>query len=146
MANRDADYEELHIEQLSLLAESAWAIIQRMRAEEELKQHRDHLEELVGERTVDLERANRDLHREIAQREHVEATLRRSEASLAKAQRIAHVGSYSRDFDTDKVSWSEEMRAILGCGRSDTPSLGLMVSRIHPEDRDKLAESRTGSS
>ena len=112
-----------------------------MRAEEELKQHRDHLEELVSERTADLERANRDLHREIAQRERVEATLRRSEASLTKAQRIAHVGSYSRDLEGDKVSWSEQMRAILGYGRADTPSLELMVSRIHPDDRDKLAEA-----
>ena len=141
VGNRNADYEETHIEQLSLLAESTWSIIQRMRAEEELKQHRDHLEELVSERTADLERANRDLHREIAQRERVEATLRRSEASLTKAQRIAHVGSYSRDLEGDKVSWSEQMRAILGCGRSDTPSLQLMVSRIHPDDRDKLAEA-----
>ncbi len=141
VGNRDVNYEELHIEQLSLLAESTWSIIQRMRAEEELKKHRDHLEELVGERTADLERTNRELHREIAQRERVEATLRRSEASLAKAQRIAHVGSYSRDFGTDEVSWSEEMRAILGCGRSDSPSLELMISRIHPEDRDRVAEA-----
>jgi PAS domain S-box-containing protein len=141
VGNRDVNYEELHIEQLSLLAESTWSIIQRMRAEEELKKHRDHLEELVGERTADLERTNRELHREIAQRERVEATLRRSEASLAKAQRIAHVGSYSRDFASDEVSWSEEMRAIVGCGRSDSPSLELMISRIHPEDRDRVAEA-----
>ena len=141
VGNRAAAYEELHVEQLSLLAESTWSIIQRMRAEEELKRHRDHLEELVGERTADLERANRELHREIAQRERVEATLRRSEASLAKAQRIAHVGSYSRDIDGSKVSWSEEMRAILGCGRSDEPSNELMISRIHPEDRGKLVEA-----
>ena len=141
VGNRRTDYGAPNIEQLSLLAESTWVIIQRMRAEEELKQHRDHLEELVGERTADLERTNRELHREIAQRERVEATLRRSEASLAKAQRIAHVGSYSRDFDGGRVSWSEEMRSILGCGRSDAPSLELMISRIHPEDRDKLAEA-----
>ncbi len=141
VGNRETDYEELHIEQLSLLAESTWSIVQRTRAEEELKQHRDHLEDVVAERTADLERANRDLHREIAQRERVEATLRRSEASLAKAQGIAHVGSYSRELDGDNVSWSEEMRAILGCPRSDRPSLELMISRVHPEDRNKIVEA-----
>ncbi len=141
IGNRHTDYEDFHIEQLSLLAESAWSIIQRTRAEEELKRHRDHLEELVAERTADLERANQELHREIAQRERVEATLRRSEASLAKAQRIAHVGSYSREFDGSRVAWSDETRAILGCTRKDQPSWELMFSRVHPEDRAKLIES-----
>ncbi len=42
-------------------------ISQRKRAEEELKRHRDRLEEMVEERTSELSRANRDLQAEIAE-------------------------------------------------------------------------------
>lgn len=38
-------------------------IIKRKRAEEELKKHRDHLEELVKERTKELEKKNKELER-----------------------------------------------------------------------------------
>jgi PAS domain S-box-containing protein len=48
-------------------------------AEEELKQHRDHLEELVAERTASLQQANDRLTREVADRQGTEQALRESE-------------------------------------------------------------------
>ena len=44
-----------------------------------LKNHRDHLEELVAERTAALQQANDRLTREIANRERAEQELRESE-------------------------------------------------------------------
>ncbi len=43
-------------------------ITERVRAGEELKRHRDHLGEMVRERTSELAKANRELQREIARR------------------------------------------------------------------------------
>lgn len=48
---------------------------ERRRAEEELKKHRDHLEELVEERTAELTTANQKLIREITERKLAEARL-----------------------------------------------------------------------
>ncbi|GAK50069.1 PAS modulated sigma54 specific transcriptional regulator, Fis family [Candidatus Moduliflexus flocculans] len=48
-------------------------------AEQELVQYRDHLSELVKERTADLSRSNARLHAEIVDRERMEQALRSSE-------------------------------------------------------------------
>ncbi|MDY6876524.1 MAG: PAS domain S-box protein, partial [Chloroflexota bacterium] len=54
-------------------------ITQRKWVEEELKKHRDHLDELVKERTAELTAAIEQLHREITERKRVEGALRESE-------------------------------------------------------------------
>ena len=51
-------------------------ITERKRAEEELRKHRDHLEELVGERTAELRRINEELAQEIAERARAEELLK----------------------------------------------------------------------
>ena len=54
-------------------------IAERKRTEEELRRHRDHLEEMVATRTYELERSNETLHAEIADRKQAEESLRESE-------------------------------------------------------------------
>ncbi|RLB15005.1 MAG: hypothetical protein DRG63_07590 [Deltaproteobacteria bacterium] len=49
------------------------------KTEYELKRHRDHLEELVRERTAELEQVNKRLEHEIAERKRAELALQRSE-------------------------------------------------------------------
>jgi PAS domain S-box-containing protein len=48
-------------------------ITKRKQTEEELQRYRDHLEDLVIERTTELRAANQQLQREIAERKHAEA-------------------------------------------------------------------------
>ena len=57
-------------------------ITERKQAEEELRKHRDHLEELVAARTSDLKAGNDELQREITERKRVEQALRESEKHL----------------------------------------------------------------
>ena len=59
---------------------SIWRdVTERVRAEEELRKYRDHLEELVGERTAELTRANEQLQRQITERKRAQETIQESE-------------------------------------------------------------------
>lgn len=58
--------------------------LQRRRAEEELKKYREHLEEMVEERTAEIKTANERLHLLIAERMKAERALLESEAKLQK--------------------------------------------------------------
>ena len=64
-------------------------VTERKRAEAELARHREHLEELVKERTARLEAANSQLQAEIAERQRVEDELRASNEDLARFNRAA---------------------------------------------------------
>ncbi len=64
--------------------------------------------------------------------------LRRSEDLLARAQRLAHMGSYTRDLD-GKGQWSAEMCRIFGVDpESFDPSTANFMSFVLPEDRPKV--------
>ena len=66
-------------------------ITERMQAEEELHNHRRHLEDLVAERTTELARANAWLTREIEERKRAEASLREASKQLKFfAYSVAH--------------------------------------------------------
>jgi PAS domain S-box-containing protein len=65
-------------------------LTERLQAEEALRQHRDHLEELVTERTAALRGANVQLQREVAERKQAEAERERLlVAERAQARRQA---------------------------------------------------------
>jgi PAS domain-containing protein len=51
-----------------------------------------------------------DIHR----RKQTEEALRKRDAELAEAQRLARVGSWQRDPNTDAVQWSKELYRIAG--------------------------------
>jgi len=51
-------------------------LTERKRVEEELRKHRDHLEELIGERTAELRRINEELQKGITERKRAEESLK----------------------------------------------------------------------
>ena len=57
VANKASKYSADDIQQLQLFSDTLWNIIERKRAEEELRRHRDNLEEMVAARTAELEQA-----------------------------------------------------------------------------------------
>ena len=61
------------------LNEKSKEVVERKRAEEELKKHRDALEDLVKDRTAELVKANEQLKKEIQERKQAEEALRESE-------------------------------------------------------------------
>jgi PAS domain S-box-containing protein len=74
--------------------------------------------------------------RDISDRKHAERELKRSQASLAVAQQLAHLGSWEWDIVTGELTWSDEIYRILGLDRDSldaTPEAFLRC--VHPGDR-----------
>jgi PAS domain S-box-containing protein len=71
---------------------------------------------------------------DITDRRQVEDVLRRSEANLARAQRLSATGSFSYVAATDELTLSEETHRICGFDPAVKVSPGAMRDRIHPED------------
>jgi len=69
--------------------------------------------------------------------------LRRSEAYLAEAQRLAQTGSWAYNPAAEKcIYWSDEMRRIFGLDlqTSHLPDREEFLRLVHPEDRDRFNE------
>jgi PAS domain S-box-containing protein len=75
------------------------------------------------------------------ERKQAEEALRASEASLAKAQIIAHIGSWEWDIGSNNGRWSDELYYIFGLDRgSFVPSFKSFLSRVHPDDRTRVED------
>ena len=61
--------------------------------------------------------------------------LLQSEAYLAEAQRISHIGSFGWDVASGRIYWSQETYRIFGYDPAIEPKLELVLARIHPEDQ-----------
>ena len=75
--------------------------------------------------------------RDITAQRELEMKLRQREAHLKTAQRIAGLGSWEFDLATGKITWSEEVFAILG--RDPTlgpPSYEELLTLYHPDDQE----------
>jgi PAS domain S-box-containing protein len=67
--------------------------------------------------------------------------LARSEARLAEAQRVAHVGSFEWDVAPDVMTWSDELHRIHGLEPGGfRGTFEAFCERIHPDD---LAHTKT---
>ena len=65
-------------------------------------------------------------------------TLRESEASLNRAQAVAHTGSWKMDVKRNIITWSAETYRIFGV-TSETPlTYESFLAFIHPDDRDSV--------
>ncbi|MFC1888415.1 PAS domain S-box protein [Thermodesulfobacteriota bacterium] len=72
--------------------------------------------------------------RDITERKQAEEALRKSEENLAKAQQVAHIGSWSWDVADSKIFWSDEMYSIHELNRESEPSVDYVRSIIHVDD------------
>src|SRR6202166_1822635 len=80
---------------------------------------------------------------DIEDRKRAEQALRRSEAYLAEAHRLAKTGSWAYGPAPEKcIYWSDEMRRIFGLDpqRSNLPDREEFLRLVHPEDRDRFNE------
>jgi PAS domain S-box-containing protein len=101
---------------------------------------------IVAERQARLEAVNEDIERAVTERtaeltqenlerRQAEERLRKSQAQLAQAQQIAHVGSWEWDLVADKVVWSDETARLYGQAPDALgSSMAQCFQRLHPDD------------
>lgn len=89
------------------------------RADEELRQHRFHLEELVTKRTAELTRANEKLRRELGERTRVEQALQQHADDLDDLYNNAPCGYHSLDQDGRFVQVNDTELSWLGYSREE---------------------------
>lgn len=79
--------------------------------------------------------------RDVTDRRRAFEELRRKEESLARAQRIARLGSWELDLATGELWWSDETYRIFGAGPGDFDgSYEGFLAFVHPDDRDRMEE------
>ncbi len=79
------------------------------------------------------------IQRDISDRKQAELVLQRSEAMLADAQRIAHIGSWEYLPPTGECRWSDEKIRIFGYEPADfTPTVERYLAAVHSDDREKV--------
>lgn len=61
VGNKEAEYDDSDSRQLTLLMNGLWHIIKKMQVDVELKAYREQLEDLVAERTAQMETSNKEL-------------------------------------------------------------------------------------
>ena len=81
---------------------------------------------------------------DISARKQAEEALRASEAALMQSQAVAHIGHWAADKQRKTLTWSDEMKHILGL--DVTAPLGdldeVLRRAIHPHDLARVRELR----
>src|ERR1700726_660074 len=70
-----------------------------------------------------------------------EEKLQRSETYLAEAQRLSRTGSFGWRVATGEITWSEETFRIFQYDRTATPTVELILQRVHPEDAELVQQT-----
>ncbi|HTS72160.1 MAG TPA: EAL domain-containing protein [Gaiellaceae bacterium] len=60
---------------------------------------------------------------------------------IGTAERLARIGTWEWDLESDELLWSENMYRLLGVRPGEvTPSPEYVLSRMHPADRDRVEQ------
>jgi signal transduction histidine kinase len=152
-----ASHAAIAIENARLYHQAQQELDQRMQTEEELRKHRNQLEELVEDRTLDLTTANLQLKQEINERARIEQSLReyaveleaRNEELDAFAYTVAHdlkgplnvMTGFAQLLETGfehmaPAQKREATRAIVRGGQKVTSIISalLLLSRVRQEE------------
>jgi PAS domain S-box-containing protein len=99
-----------------------------------------HLARLMGEMGLARKRVEHVNAQLQEYQEHLEELVRERTADLNRAQEIAHVGSWRWDIKTDAVAWSDEMYRIFGLqpGEPANPTYETFHSRVRPDERESV--------
>ncbi|MDD4168862.1 MAG: PAS domain S-box protein, partial [Desulfotomaculaceae bacterium] len=119
--------------------ESIRDITKHVQAKEEIKKYRDHLEELVNKRTIELKTANEQLQQEILERKKVEESLRESKEHYRQLVELSPDAILLHS--KDRLEFINEAGAkLFGLG-TPREAVGItMINLIHPDYQETVAE------
>jgi len=136
VGNKEAPYDEADARQLTLLMQGMWRLIQRREAEEDLRRHRDHLEELVADRTDELKHANTLLTTEIVERRNAEEIARQERDRAQTYLDVAGVMLLVLDADQTVRLINRMGSQILGYREAEIVGQNWFERFLPPSNRD----------
>ncbi|MFW6041214.1 MAG: PAS domain S-box protein [Thermoplasmatota archaeon] len=75
---------------------------------------------------------------DISELREKEEKLRKSESRLRRSQKVANVGSWEIDLETEDITWSDQTYKIFGIERGENIDYDRFLELVHPKDRDKV--------
>jgi PAS domain S-box-containing protein len=79
------------------------------------------------------------ISRDITARKKSEDEMRQQQMLLSNAERIANVGSWEMDLETNQLKWSDQTYRIFGLQPDEfAGTFGSFHSQIHPDDRERV--------
>jgi two-component system cell cycle sensor histidine kinase/response regulator CckA len=116
-------------------------ILERKKAEEELKRHQDHLEAMVEERTSELKKAIKELNVEIVERIQAEEALRESEEKYRLLVDNANDAIFIAQDGVIKFP-NPTLLQTSGYSADELAKIPFL-NLIHPGDRDMVQDRHT---
>jgi PAS domain S-box-containing protein len=105
------------------------------------------LAQLIGEMGLSKKRMEEAISQLNHQQEHLEELVRERTADLNRAQEIARVGSWRWNVRTGEVSWSDELYRVFGLspGEPAHVTFDTFLSRVHEDEREAVAARFNGA-
>ena len=120
------------------------AILRLKQSEVALRAHQRHLEDLVAERTAELEHANARLRQEIAEHQQAERALRHNRDFAEKILAASPNLIYIFDLEQDRnIYANQQITTFLGYSPEEmrTKEPGFIAAQFHPDDAHRAAEN-----
>jgi PAS domain S-box-containing protein len=115
-------------------------ITERKRAEKELAKFWEHIEELIRERTAELEVSNERLTREASERKKAEMVLRESEERYRAIFENTGTATVIVEDDTTISLANAESAKLYGCSKEELEGKISWTEYVHPDDLDMVME------
>lgn len=109
--------------------------------EAELKQYRDHFEELAAARTTEWVAANEKLLQQIVEREWAEEALRQIKQRYELAIKAGRVGVWDLDLWSNEIYLDSFLQTTLGFEKDKISSLDDWMSHVHPDDAERVGHT-----
>lgn len=142
VGNKESDYTQEDVRQLTMLMEGTWNVVCRKEADEALREAYTGLEREVFDRTEklctdldNLKKKNFEINREIEYCREVEKKLKKSAGRLALATMSGRLGVWEWDISRGKLLWDERMLEIYKYSPSEFDGkYEAWRNRVHPDD------------
>ncbi len=79
---------------------------------------------------------------DLTDRKRIEESLKKSNLSLAEAQRIAHIGNWEWDIESDSMYWSDEIhRIVMSTSQMFDETRETFFELVFPEERELVKKA-----